>query len=91
MLFDTLKEDVVVTQLTKGYASSLFVNIGDVITKISINGVEHNIIRAHQIEDLLLTIRENDKIIITVKRSNALVELGTTNLEVSETYIEDVL
>lgn len=87
----TLKEDVVVTQLALGYANNIFVHIGDIITKISINGVEHNIIRAHQIEDLLLTIRENDKLIVTVKRGNTLVELGTTNLEVSETYIEDVL
>ena len=87
----TIKEDVIVSQLTVGYANNIRIFIGDIITKISINGVETDIIQAHQVEDLMLTIREDDKVIITVKRGNSLVELGSASVGVSAMYLEEVI
>lgn len=86
-----IKEDVVVDMLTAGYASNLHIYIGDIITKISINGVEHNITRTFQIEDLMLTVREDDKVVITITRNKATQDLGSTITGVSSTYFSEVL
>ncbi len=87
----TLTEDVIVETLTIGFASNLQFNVGDIIKKISINGVEHEITKTHQVDDLMLTIRADDKVIITVKKGNFTQELGSSTQGVSAQYLTAVM
>lgn len=87
----TLIEDVIVETLSIGFASNLQFHVGDIIKTISINGIEHEITRAHQIEDLMLTIRADDKVIITVKNNGSLQELGSSTLGVAQKYFTAVI
>ncbi len=53
--------------------------IGDIVKSVSINGNVHNITRAYQLADLMLTIRTGDKIVFNVNRGGNIVDLGITN------------
>ena len=88
----TIKEDVTIKTLTFGFANDMNMKIGDIITKISINGVEYDITRAYQVEDILLNLRAGDKVVFEVKRGNASQELGyTTSSGVPSAYFTTVV
>ncbi len=64
-----LKDDLVVAEVTNNSVAHLMgFEVGDIVKTISINGTVHTITCAHQLPDLLLTIRAGDKIIIEVER-----------------------
>ena len=73
----TVVDELKVAEVTLGGVGNLMgLHEGDVIKSISINGTVHNITRAYQLADWLLTIRTGDKIMLTVKRNNLTKELG---------------
>jgi len=87
----TLVEDVVVETLSLGFASNLHIYVGDIIKTITINGVDHEITKAYQVEDLMLTIRADDKVVITIKRGNFTQEFGSKTQGIDEKYITAVI
>ncbi len=73
----TIVDDLKVTTVDiLGFGHLIGLQEGDIIKSISINGTNYNISRSFQFEDLLLTIRAGDKIMLTVKRGQITKELG---------------
>lgn len=65
----TLQEDVVITSISVGVGNDMDLKIGDIIKSISINGTKYDITQAYQVDDVLLNVREGDKLLITVTRN----------------------
>ena len=89
-----LVNDLFVVEATSNSIGQMIgIKSGDVIKTISINGTVHIIKQAHQLPDLLLTVRAGDKIIIEVKREGEaeLVKCGITDENgVLESYLKTV-
>ncbi|MBQ9729668.1 MAG: trypsin-like peptidase domain-containing protein [Clostridia bacterium] len=64
-----IKEEVVVSGVAIGSALSGALAMNDVLVSFTINGVETKIDRAYQVEDLALTMRKGDQVIVKFKRS----------------------
>ncbi len=79
-------EDVAVTQVEDGsIAQSLGLQAGDVLTAITVNGTEHEILRSFDISDLILTLREGDALQATVVRDGEEITLSSVyTLEASD-------
>ena len=78
----TIVDDLTIKEIaSESLASAIGLEVGDIIKKFSINGVEHEITRSYQLADLLLTVREGDKIMFTVKRGNVTKQFGITTAE----------
>ncbi len=76
----TIVDDLVIRSIASDSVADLMnFKVNDVVKSISINGNIHTINRSYQLNDLLLTIREGDKILIQVKRTG-LSELQTLSL-----------
>lgn len=89
-----LTNDLVIAEVTKNSVGhTMGFEAGDVVKTISINGNIHTIKQAHQLPDLLLTVRAGDKIIIEVKRDgeSELVKCGLTDENgVLQSYLKTV-
>ena len=89
-----LTNDLVIAEVTSNSVGILMgLKVDDVIKTISINGNIHTITQAHQLPDLLLTVRAGDKIIIEVERvgESELVKCGITdNNGVLASYLKTV-
>ncbi len=67
----TITEDTVVTSFSSNsLAQSRGMQVGDIITSVQINETEYEITRYFQLNDLMLTVRENDQVIINISRNH---------------------
>lgn len=75
-----LTEDIIVESVSynagNGVGYHMGLKPGDIIESITINETTHAFNRAFELDDLLLTIREGDKVLLTVKRENITTQLG---------------
>lgn len=87
-------DDAVVTSVKQGSLAKLMqFQVNDIIKSISINGTVHDINRAYEFSDLLLTIRVGDKILVEVEREGNSISqtLSIANEEgISESYFKTI-
>lgn len=83
----TISDDAVITDVSSTSIGSF--QEGDIIKSIQINDTTYEITRAFQFDDLLLTVREGDDIIIKLMRDNT--ETNITILNVSSTNFTHII
>ena len=72
-----------------GYTAGIL--SGDIIKEVTINDVKHTLTRAYQLADLLLTVREGDKVLFTIVRDNQTIKLGFAGeTGVSSMYFDEI-
>lgn len=94
----TLKDDLVVkkvnqttnnSNISAAYACEIMAE--DIIKSIIINNIEYTLTRAHQLPDLLLSIRAGDKVLFKIKRGDQIITKGFgTDDGVPEIYFETI-
>ena len=76
----SIKEKVMVTEVTEGSMSDGVLEVGDVILYAELNGEVIEVTRQHHIVELMIRVREGDTLNVTVLRSG---EEMTVSLEVT--------
>ena len=80
----TLKEDVVVHEITEGSMVKGILEVGDIIKGIAVGDKSLEVTRQHQVIDFMLNVRVGDSVTLTVQRNG---EIVNKTLEITEAYI----
>jgi len=88
----TILDDLKVTSVTLfGVGHLVGLQAGDIIKSITINGTKHNITRAYQLDDWLLTVRSGDELILTINRGQITKELKVSSATgISEIQLDSI-
>ncbi len=68
----SLYDEIKIKQVDEGFGKDLGIKVGNTITKMKINNTEYSITRHFQVKDLLLTVRPNDTVSITIRNNQGL-------------------
>lgn len=74
-----ITDDAVITEVSASYTSDF--QVGDIIESIQINDTTYEITRYFQFDDLLLTVREGDNVIIKLNRDGAEIEIDLSTVD----------
>ena len=74
-----ITDDAVITEVSASYTSDF--QVGDIIKSIQINDTTYEITRYFQFDDLLLTVREGDNVIIKLNRDGAEIEIDLSTVD----------
>lgn len=73
----TIYDEFRVESVSNGYyAEACGLQVGDIVTAIKINDETTTITRSFELCDILITIRENDKVTLTIKRNDQTLNLN---------------
>ena len=86
----TITSDYVVKHVySSGFGKLLQLASGDIIKSVKINNsTPIEITRAYELDELLLTVRPGDKLLITVQRGNSTLTIGSSSISVTNQYLE---
>ncbi len=79
-------EEVIVSSVNEGSASQGKLIVGDVIKSVTIDGVDYQIIRTFNVIDVMLTARQNSKVVFHIEREgNAMdVEIDMSSITLTK-------
>lgn len=79
------REDVVIQSLTNDSIAKGYLNVGDTITSITIDGTSHEVARMYNVIDAMLTARVGSEVIFTVTRNGEKINVTVPITEQSLT------
>lgn len=86
--YGKIKEDISVKEITSGsIAEGLGLEVGDIISSVTINGTQYSLNRFYELAELILTVRANDTVTITYSRGE---QTKTATYKVKEEDIKEI-
>ena len=70
------RSDVVIRSVTEGGVADGFLEAGDVVLSVEVNGISHDVYRNYQIGDVLMYAQKGDTAYVTVRRNGNVLRVA---------------